>query len=574
MVHYLAIHQKFIYGPRDFTLSRQIAQPQVKQTVSLEQWEQAQEEISRLSEVNEALIREREDLNSDLDQLQEKYFALQPHDQISDDSIQKDVEKIHGAIDGLIYDIMVDAKDDALYRNWKRIRRDPKKRKAAKIVRRSDMHRWSGFGCSNFLILSAIIQWILHEYIFRKSYPLSITSKQEHFLREVEKSMTQSSCAQGKCWGLQLKRSFSPESDEHFVGQLSANRWRFETMTALLLSKECEKEHSAKAKKIHGQAEYILSAWLGGSFVNFEMRLQKEILDPAITVHKDFRASIDQSQWIPPDLTEDIAPREMIEQWKLKDVESWAKIKKEQQIGQALHCLHPALVRFRPGGGAGITLVKPIVVTSPPRRDQRRLEGNTTDTLRAGVTEIQGLSAPIDIGDEDMPQLDTQDSADLESADTVNSSSGSDSDTTSSRLSNNITEHHPSITTWHYVVRSRSPENYSPGSATEYQPLSLDTNSVFPQERSGGRRREEWSQEQSRIRYDDRQPGPFIRRAATFDTAGRGSKDTTVAAHHPTWPANDTTDHVSTPAPPPQSAPSSMFGRLSNVGKKIFTNRA
>ena len=159
--------------------------------------EMAQFEIRKLKDENDGLKQERDEVYADLEHCKETLFALQLPGQVSDDRFQKDLERIQGAIDGLVYDIMVDARDDAMYTIWKQPRKDHKKRRAAEIIEKSQMRAWAHFTCSNFLILSTIIQWILDKYIFQQRYPLSISPDEIVMIEEVENSMKQSGHTNG-----------------------------------------------------------------------------------------------------------------------------------------------------------------------------------------------------------------------------------------------------------------------------------------------------------------------------------------------------------------------------------------
>lgn len=155
-----------------------------------EHWEKAQDEIFKLKNENAGLLTDLEDCKDSL-------CDLQPWEQITDDSVQKEWERILGAIDGLVYEIMVDAKDDALYSTWKKLRQDRKQLRVIQMIKESDVRAWAQFACSNFLILSIVIQWILDEYIFRNEFPLSIDSNEIGFIKEIEKGVRQSNNKRG-----------------------------------------------------------------------------------------------------------------------------------------------------------------------------------------------------------------------------------------------------------------------------------------------------------------------------------------------------------------------------------------
>ena len=56
-----------------------------------------------------------------------------------------------------------------------------------------DIRAWGPYECSNFYILSVLIQWILDEYAFKCKYPMGTTKEQRATLKEVEKGLCHAS---------------------------------------------------------------------------------------------------------------------------------------------------------------------------------------------------------------------------------------------------------------------------------------------------------------------------------------------------------------------------------------------
>ena len=140
---------------------------------------------------------EREDLLLNLEECKSELFKRVPATQISDEAIEKDFELLYQSIDEFVFDMMKEeASNDALYRmcqkqqnhSRKSRKRDPRHR-FSNFFRSQDIRAWGQYDSSNFYILSVIIQWILDEYVFRESYPMSIFGKQIRFMKEVEKGM-------------------------------------------------------------------------------------------------------------------------------------------------------------------------------------------------------------------------------------------------------------------------------------------------------------------------------------------------------------------------------------------------
>ena len=153
------------------------------------------EEVSMLKAENTRLMQERENLMMDLEECKSDLFKAIPPDQISDESIRKGLERIRVSIDEFVFDTMGDVANDVLYSFCQR--KQQKRRQKSQepqtfldnLIMMQDIRAWGPYECSNFSILSAIIQWVLDEYVFKLKYPLGITKEQKATLEEVEKGM-------------------------------------------------------------------------------------------------------------------------------------------------------------------------------------------------------------------------------------------------------------------------------------------------------------------------------------------------------------------------------------------------
>lgn len=164
----------------------------------------AEEQMSKLTEEKKRLIEERDELTADLEQCKSALFTLYPQTQISDDTIQRDLEGIHQSIDGFAYDAMIDVDDDGAlydfcvnqqqeYKGFERRHPTP----LGNFIMNEDIRAWGPYECSNFFILSVILQWILDEYVFKEKYPHGISNAQKSTLVEVEDSMRYPSQGKG-----------------------------------------------------------------------------------------------------------------------------------------------------------------------------------------------------------------------------------------------------------------------------------------------------------------------------------------------------------------------------------------
>ena len=94
-----------------------------------------------------------------------------------------------------VFNTIEDVPNNALYgfcerKQQKRKQKSRKPRNSLnKYIMMQDIKAWGQYECSNFYILSVIIEWILEEYVFKSKYPMGITEKQRGTLEEVEKGM-------------------------------------------------------------------------------------------------------------------------------------------------------------------------------------------------------------------------------------------------------------------------------------------------------------------------------------------------------------------------------------------------
>ena len=153
------------------------------------------EEVSMLKAENTRLMQEREDLITDLKECKLDLFKRMPPNRISDESIRNALERIRRSIDDFVLDTMGDIADDVLYSfcQRKQQKRKQKSQKPRNVLNNwimmQDIRAWGPYECSNFYILSVIIQWVLDEYVFKSKYPMGITEEQKATLEEVEKGM-------------------------------------------------------------------------------------------------------------------------------------------------------------------------------------------------------------------------------------------------------------------------------------------------------------------------------------------------------------------------------------------------
>lgn len=148
---------------------------------------------------NMRLMQQRENLITDLEECKSDLFKRMPPNQISDGSVGKALERIRESIDDFVFDTMGDVAHDVLYTFCQR-KQQKRKQKSRKprnslnnFIMKQDIKVWGPYECSNFYILSVIIEWVLEEYVFKSKYPMGITEEQKTILEEVERGMSHAS---------------------------------------------------------------------------------------------------------------------------------------------------------------------------------------------------------------------------------------------------------------------------------------------------------------------------------------------------------------------------------------------
>ena len=113
---------------------------------------------------------------------------------------------------------------------------------------------------------------------------------------------------------------FNRRSNEDLTGQLSIERWRSETLTALTARRETKTCLSDASKEILSNVRRILSAWLldTGASAKLERRFQREILDPAIRLHQSLTSSSSKYTMESVKTSRGLSPIQMLNEWYLE----------------------------------------------------------------------------------------------------------------------------------------------------------------------------------------------------------------------------------------------------------------
>ncbi len=223
-------------------------------------------------------------------------------------------------------------------------------------------------------------------------------------------------------------------SDRDVAEQERLDIWRSDTLTALTALSENPNRLDRASRKICNRLRRILSPCLfeAGPFAKVEARFKREILDPAIRLHQDLRCSSHRYDTRPITDFDKLSPKQMLDEWGLKDADTWQKPRSEREVGKALYCLHPSIIRLRTKGTFPMLIAKPvIVVTSAERESISNLYGNTY-SVPSGMTAPPAAMESSPTMDRIMSSLNQESSAGLEFADSSSMSTDSSSTTASS----------------------------------------------------------------------------------------------------------------------------------------------
>ena len=147
--------------------------------------------------------------------------------------------------------------------------------------------------------------------------------------------------------------------------------WRSDTLIALTTLRDNEPRLEQAARAICIKLTDILSPWLfeAGPFSKVEARFRDEILVPAIKLHQDLNSASHQYETEYLKVLEGLSPKQMLDEWELKDANTWQKVRVERNVGRAIYCLHPKIIRLRAESTIPIVVTKPVIVVEGPDRE-------------------------------------------------------------------------------------------------------------------------------------------------------------------------------------------------------------
>lgn len=278
-------------------------------------------------------------------------------------------------------------------------------------------------------------------------------------------------------------------------------------MTAL---RENETRLEEFSKDICNRLNNILSPWLfeAGPFTKVEERFRQEILDPAIKLHQDLKSSSHQYETKRMSVFDGLSSRQMLEEWYLKDADTWQKVRSEKEVGRALYCLHPSIVRLRAKGTTPTVVAKPVIVVERPERERFPDPGGHKDSplsvMTAPVIEPGPATHHI------MSSLNPAVSVQLQFAD--ERSMSTDSDSTADTRRRRLSPHGRRASTHPTTTTTTTPQKHEDMSGPPPRTLSVPVESHHHHHRQ-----------------EERPPGqhsrsPHLERGRQSPAAGRANK--------------------------------------------------
>ena len=211
--------------------------------------------------------------------------------------------------------------------------------------------------------------------------------------------------------------------------------WRSDTLTALTTLRENEARLERAARGICVKLTDILSPWLFevGPFSKVEARFRDEILHPALKLHQDLKCASHQYEMKYITFLTRLSPRDMLDEWDLKDADTWQKVRAERDVGRALYCLHPSIIRLRAESTTPIVVAKPVVVVQGPNRKRSSDSRGCKDSPLNSMTERPVTTKPSPATDHVTSPSKQGDPTHVEVAEKSSTFIDSDSSTESSR---------------------------------------------------------------------------------------------------------------------------------------------
>ena len=188
-------------------------------------------------------------------------------------------------------------------------------------------------------------------------------------------------------------------SNRELTEQEKYDSWRSETLIALTALDENEVRLEMASKRICNRLDDVFSPWFfeAGPFAKIAERFRLEILDPAIRLHQSLKSSSCQyNTRCIPDIDR-LTHTQVLDEWVLKDADTWQRLRREKDVGKALYCLHPSVVRLGAEGAIAVVVAKPVIVVANSGRvrdqDSRSLKINSSSGMTAAPAAVESSYA-------------------------------------------------------------------------------------------------------------------------------------------------------------------------------------
>jgi len=318
------------------------------------------EEIKMLKDENDKLRADLEECTSII------LARVAKQDQASDASIRDDYIDICTAIEAWIKKITFNSKKDSFKTKYmENLRHLDAGRQIAREIGYTGLnpHELGNFDNCDYFILSLIIGHSLHEYIFGRPYPIGITIEQERVMDKVKRGMKSPALNKGI---LKAVLPYRLLANIGFVEQSSIDQWRLDTVSALIAHQDFKEEQVKDTEEVLAMTKEAILPWLpdSGAFVKNESKFRRDILDPAVRVHRAMQTSTYSYKMVYPELRAGTVPQQMVDElYTLKDFGTWAEVTNNEVKG-ILSNLYPSIVRFSAGTNTEVELLKPVVLVT------------------------------------------------------------------------------------------------------------------------------------------------------------------------------------------------------------------
>ncbi|KAI0118817.1 hypothetical protein GGR51DRAFT_554507 [Nemania sp. FL0031] len=303
------------------------------------------------------LENENRQISRDLEERRDPIFnILQQENDIPERRVKGEFIRIFDGVNSWIDDVSGDGTFDFKTRYAKNMQRADRRTLFRELGLESgclDMPwamKLGGLETCRYIILSLAITHFIVADIFearleleeRDLFPPGISSEQRSFIKVVESAM-------------------GSDADTLKGEKSRYSKWRGETISALMKTREYEEVWNEKAMKFDKDLRIDLEAWIDSKkFAEHSRSLRHKVLDPAYKFLQTIGCSSKTYQLCLERITPgSIPPSDR--SWNFKDMATWRMMPSSDVTG-SIRFLYPGLVRKGYGGERDLILVKPVAL--------------------------------------------------------------------------------------------------------------------------------------------------------------------------------------------------------------------